>query len=93
MEDSNTAGISTTQSRIEKLHLRARLDHFHWKSVAKAIVGRLGYSISRTDPVDRSDGEREDPFFDQKRILAFAGQSNRATVFDVGANVGQSVLK
>jgi FkbM family methyltransferase len=69
------------------------LDQVHWKTAAKALVQRLGYSVTRLDPVDRSDGTREDPFHDQRRILDFAAPKPPRTVFDVGANVGQSVVK
>jgi FkbM family methyltransferase len=69
------------------------LEQLHWKALAKKAVHKLGYSISRIDPVYRHDGEREDPFLDQRRILDFSKLRGPHTVFDVGANVGQSVLK
>lgn len=79
---------ATTSERI-----RARLDQIHWKSIAKTIVNRMGYSVARIDPIDRSDASREDPFHDQRRILTFAGAGSKPTIFDVGANVGMTAEK
>ena len=73
--------------------LEAYLDRLHWKDIAKLVVHRLGYSVTRIDPIDRSRGATEDPFLDQQRIVQFAGSTKPATVFDVGANIGQSVKK
>jgi FkbM family methyltransferase len=71
--------------------LQAHLDQLHWKALAKRAVNRLGYSVARIDPTDRSGGESESPFGDQQRIFQFACGSKPGVVFDVGANIGQSV--
>lgn len=73
--------------------LQAHLDQLHWKELAKRVVHRLGYSVTRIDPRDRSQDVRvEDPFLDQQRIVQTAARGDKSQiVFDVGANVGQSV--
>jgi FkbM family methyltransferase len=68
-------------------------DQLHWKVAAKAVARHLGYNVSRADPVERSAGGREDPYYDQARFLDFAAPPKPLTVFDVGANIGQSVHK
>ena len=78
------------RAMIERI--QAQLDDLHWKALAKTVVQSLGYAVHRIDPVDRSEGSREDPFFDQGRILDFSKLGPSPVVFDVGANVGQSVL-
>jgi FkbM family methyltransferase len=72
---------------------QAHLDQWHWKELAKRVVNRLGYSVARVDPTDRSGGETENPLLDQQRIFQFANAGKPGVVFDVGANIGQSVTK
>jgi FkbM family methyltransferase len=69
------------------------VDQLHWKVAAKAAARYLGYNVARADPVVRSDGGREDPYRDQAIIVDFAKPAQPVTVFDVGANIGQSVHK
>ena len=73
--------------------VQAHLDQLHWKALAKSAASRLGYCVHRVDPVVRTKELTDDPFVDQKRLVEFASTKSHVTVFDVGANVGQSVLK
>ena len=59
---------------------------FTLKNLAHVLAGRLGYVISR------SPGQRPGtcPFADMSRLLR---QGSRPTIFDVGANEGQSVKR
>ena len=83
-----TPRLSDALSRAHAL-----LDRLYWRSIVKDLAWRFGYTIHRIDPVDRSDGQRENPYADQVRIARFAASNRPLIVFDVGANIGQTVQK
>jgi FkbM family methyltransferase len=72
--------------------LRAHLDQLHWKALAKRAVRRMGYAVTRIDPRPRSHNDwAEDRFHDQKLVADIASAGRPGVVFDVGANVGETV--
>lgn len=66
------------------------LRNSNWKVAVSTFLYKLGYQISRLDPIDRSASLVEDPYHDKREMFAFA-KIQQPLIFDVGGNTGQSI--